>query len=151
MSLHISGLNLILCGDKKLFPSKSQVSYFFPHFFFPQMIWQFQPTLADCWKQKYFSLEQGWRRDTAPFSANGFAPGSHPSAIALCPGLPWHVCLLCLEAGAMRKGCTRRKKWKAGRACSRCRGLCHQEQWSVLFPPFAPPICLYTRPLFPGG
>lgn len=85
---HIPGLNLILCGDKKWFPSKSHISYFFLHFFFPQMIWQFQPSLASCWKQMYFSLKQGWRWDTAPFSANGFASGSHPSAIAHCPRSP---------------------------------------------------------------
>lgn len=47
VSLHIPGLNLILCGDKKWFPSKSHISYFFLHFFFPQMIWQFQPLLAN--------------------------------------------------------------------------------------------------------
>lgn len=80
----------------------------------------------------HFSLEQGWKWDTAPSSANDFAPGSHPSAIALYPGLLWRVCLQGFEAGLMRKGCTRRKKCRAG-------GLCHQEQWSVLFPPLAPP------------
>lgn len=145
--MHISGLNLILCGDKKPFPSKSEMSYFFLHFFFPQMIWQLQLSLASCWKQMHFSLEQGWRWDTAPFSANGFAPGSHPSAIAHCPGLPWRVCLQGFEAEADEEGLHKEEERYSWRARSGCQGLCHQEQWSVLFPPLAPHLPLHKTPL----
>lgn len=150
VSLHIPGLNLILCGDKKQFPSKSHISYFFLRFFFPQMIWQFQPSLANCWKQMYFGLEQGWRWDTAPFSANSFAPDSHPSATAHCPGLPWHVCLQGFEAGVIRRGCTRRKKCTAGGPVVVPGALSSGAVECVISTP-CPPICLYTRPFFPGG
>ena len=155
----LSGLNLTSCGDKKPFPSKSQISYFLPSpFSFPQTIWQSQPALANCWKQMYFSLEQAPPQQAGDGHHSIFCKwlcswqsSLHHHTLPCAPPACVPVCLWCFEAGRDEEGLHEEEKMESWRACSGCRGLCHQEQQSVRFPPLNPPICLYTKPSFPGG
>jgi len=108
-------------GIKSLLLPNHKYPTFFPHPFFP---------LGRSGSLSLLQLTAGnrcipaWNKllcnrlemDTAPFSATGFAPGSHPSAITSCPALPrpvYRFVSSALKLGGMRRGCSRRKKWRA--------------------------------------
>lgn len=87
--------------------------------------------------------------DTTPFSANGFAPGSHPSTITRYPALPQPVYLFvsgALKLGGMRKGCMRRKKWRAGGLVAGAGGFAIRSSRVCDFHPLTPPSAFTQNP-----
>lgn len=153
LSLLISGLNLTSCGDKKPSPSKSQISYFLPSWFFfffssPQTIWHSQPALASCWKQMYFGLEQ------APLQQAG---DGHHSVFCkwLCSWKPslCHRTLPCapavwvparlqrFEAGGGEEGLHEEEEteWRAGGLVAGARGFAIRSSGVCHFDPFPSP------------
>lgn len=49
------------------------------------------------------------------------------------------------------KGLHEEEGMEGWRSWSRCRGLCHQEQWSVQFPPLTPPSAFIQNPCSQEG
>lgn len=146
----ISELNLTLCGDKKPFPSITQISYFLPSlvFFSHQMIGQSQPALVNCWKQMYFGSEQAPLQQAGDGHHSIFCKWLCSWQSSLCrrtlPCAPPH--LQCFEAGGMRKGCTRRKKWRDGGLIAGAGGFAIRSSGVCDFYPLPPHLLLQNPP-----